>query len=132
MADRSELTDALGRFTPDRGSFDRDAIVFAAGQLAARWRGWRYVAFGLIATQAVTVLLLVPTAPPRAAIDEIVPALAPMESLPEQPSPAPSDSWIAVVRSLRDGDEAFPARFIQTELTLVDAPLTPRSGQRFD
>ena len=132
MADRSDLTDALARFTPDRGGLDRDAIVFAAGQQSARSHGWRNLALGLIAAQAVTLLALWPSTRPTAEVKEIAPSPTTLEEPADPPSPAPSDSWLAVVRALRDGDEAISVPFVQRELTPTNAALTPCSGPRFD
>ena len=55
------LTDRLGRFTPEAGSIDRDAILFAAGRASVRpQRNWKALAGLLALTQALTLLLLLP------------------------------------------------------------------------
>ena len=51
----------LSRFTPDAGSVDRDALLFATGRASARPnRGWITLAAGLAATQALSLALLWP------------------------------------------------------------------------
>ena len=51
----------LSRFTPDAGSVDRDALLFATGQASARPnRGWIALAAALAAAHALTLALLWP------------------------------------------------------------------------
>jgi hypothetical protein len=55
----------LSRFTPDAGSLDRDAMLFAAGRASARPnRGWIALASVLASTQALSLALLWPTSAP--------------------------------------------------------------------
>src|SRR5262245_2448306 len=51
----------LSRFTPDAGSVDRHALLFATGQASDRQnRGWIALAAALAATQALSLVLLWP------------------------------------------------------------------------
>jgi hypothetical protein len=60
--------DRLSRFTPDGGKLDRDALLFAAGRSSARPnRGWQALAAALAGTQALSLALLWPHAPPALA-----------------------------------------------------------------
>jgi hypothetical protein len=55
----------LSRFTPDAGELNRDELIFAAGRSSARPnRGWMTLASVLAATQALSVMLLLPSARP--------------------------------------------------------------------
>ena len=82
----------LSRFTPAAGALDRDTLLFAAGRASARPnRAWIALAVGLVATQALTlVLLLWPSAPPAAPPPA---AAAPPPAAPAPPvSPDSSES----------------------------------------
>jgi hypothetical protein len=51
----------LNRFTPDAGSLERDALLFAAGRGSARPnRAWMSIAALLAGTQVVSIVLLWP------------------------------------------------------------------------
>jgi hypothetical protein len=55
----------LSRFTPDSGSLDRDAMLFAAGRASARPnRGWIALASVLASSQALSLALLWPSSTP--------------------------------------------------------------------
>jgi hypothetical protein len=57
----------LSRFTPDAGSLERDALLFAAGRRSARPnRGWIALAAALAATQVLSLVLLWPSPAPPA------------------------------------------------------------------
>jgi hypothetical protein len=54
------LAERLGRFTPNSGGLDRDALIYAAGRASAHpSRVWPALAGLLGITQAVTLVLLV-------------------------------------------------------------------------
>jgi hypothetical protein len=58
----------LSRFTPDAGSVDRDALLFATGRASARPnRGWMVLAAALAAMQAVSLVALWPHPAPTGA-----------------------------------------------------------------
>ena len=55
----------LSRFTPDAGGLNRDELLYAAGRSSARPnRGWMTLASLLAATQALSLVLLLPPARP--------------------------------------------------------------------
>jgi hypothetical protein len=55
----------MSRFTPDAGSVNRDALLFATGRASARPnRGWIALAGALAATQALSLVLLWPHSSP--------------------------------------------------------------------
>jgi hypothetical protein len=61
------ILERLSRFTPDAGSLDRDALLFAAGRSSARPnRGWMALASLLAGTQVMSLVLLFPHATPPA------------------------------------------------------------------
>jgi hypothetical protein len=68
----------LSRFTPDAGSVDRDALLFATGRASARPnRGWITLAAVLAGTQALSLALLWPHATPPGAHSPVQIANAP-------------------------------------------------------
>ena len=55
----------LSAFLPDPGSLNRDELLFAAGRSSARpSRGWKMLASALAATQALSLVLMLPPARP--------------------------------------------------------------------
>ena len=57
----------LSRFTPDAGGLNRDELLYAAGRDSARPnRGWKALASALAATQALSLVLLLPQRAPFA------------------------------------------------------------------
>ncbi len=55
----------LSRFSPDSGGLNRDELLFAAGRSSARPnRAWKALAAGLAATQALSLVLMLPPARP--------------------------------------------------------------------
>ena len=55
----------LSRFTPAAGGLNRDELLYAAGRALARPnRGWKALASALAATQALSLVLLLPQARP--------------------------------------------------------------------
>jgi hypothetical protein len=93
----------LSRFTPDGGSLDRDALLFAAGRASVRpQRRWPLVAGLLAVCEAVTLLVLwprpamplsMPLADARPASVEAEPREPPSGTLHDRWSYA--DSWAA-------------------------------------
>jgi hypothetical protein len=76
------MIERLGRFTPDAGGLDRDALLFAAGQASARPnRGWMALALALVMTQVATLVLMWPRPAPTAP--------APLAQPPALQQPAP-------------------------------------------
>lgn len=130
MPEQSDpVTDRLARFTPNAAGFDRDALLFAAGQRSARGsRFWPAVAALLAVLQIVTLIALWPNVP--AALPVISPTVAPNvppgSAAPATP-PAP-DVW--TVRSDPDATQIqspTPGEFIA-----AGPPLTAGSAFRFD
>ncbi len=115
-----DVTHDLKAFTPV--GLDRDAVLFAAGKTAARrWAGWKWLAAGLLVSNAVTLGVLfwpkpVPPTPPVVAVDP------PPVEVPPSPPPEPY-SYIA----LRNGDVPPAARDAGGTPALPSAPLTPRA-----
>lgn len=86
------LPETLARFTP--AGIDRDALLFRAGQAAARPpRGWKIAAGVLAVSQAVTLALLIARTPtPVADVTSrfAAPAPPPLGTEPgAEPAPAP-------------------------------------------
>ena len=81
----------MSRFTPDAGSVDRDALLFATGRASARPnRGWIALAGALAATQVLSLGLLWPHSTLPGAGAPVQVADVPSGS-PEQPAlPSPS------------------------------------------
>jgi hypothetical protein len=80
----------LSRFTPDAGSLERDALLFAAGRSSARPnRGWITLAAVLAGTQTLLLALLWPQ-PNRPASGLSVPVanLPAPPAAPERPTTA--------------------------------------------
>jgi hypothetical protein len=122
------MTDRLSRFTPNGSGLDRDAILFAAGQQAARgsWV-WKAVAGLLAGTQVMTLIVLWPRDVQPAPAPLSVPAVAPLTE-PAPPSP-PSDIW--TVRSSPDLIQSVPTA-ASGEFVSPGPTLTVGSGYRFD
>ncbi len=73
----------LMRFTPDAGSLDRDALLFAAGRASARAnRAWVALAGALAAAQVLTLVLLWPRPAAPAGPGPAPPPPAILEPLP--------------------------------------------------
>jgi hypothetical protein len=80
----------MSRFTPDAGSVDRDALLFATGRASARPnRGWITLAGALAASQALSLVLLWPHPSPPGPGSPVQVANAPTATpeLPALPSP---------------------------------------------
>ncbi|HEX3146857.1 MAG TPA: hypothetical protein VHR66_02075 [Gemmataceae bacterium] len=126
------MTDRLNRFTPNAGGLDRDALLFAAGQQAARgsWV-WKAIAGVLAATQVVTLWVLWPregsVGAPGApgATPQAAPAMKPLEPIP---SPPP-DMWTA--HSPPDV-VLEPPKSSSVEFAPAGPPMTAWSAHRFD
>lgn len=114
-----DVTRDLSGFTPVVP--DRDAILFAAGQAAARrWAGWKWLTVGLVTTNAFTLGVLFW---PKPAVNPTLPL--------EAPGPPPADalqtftpepySYIALRQS---GEVPSPAA---ADPVSPATPLTPRS-----
>jgi hypothetical protein len=107
------LTERLGRFTPDSGGLDRDALLYAAGRASAHpSRLWPALAGLLGITQVVTLTLLLsrptstgspqPAAPaPERERDLMVPAPA--------ASPEPSTAGLMTARLPVGGLDDLPS-----------------------
>jgi hypothetical protein len=120
------MTDRLNRFTPNAAGLDRDAILFAAGQRAARgsW-AWKAVAGVLAATQVATLCVLWPREGPG-----VVPATPQAAPVVEPaPSPLPADTW--TVHSPPDV-VLDPPKSSSVEFAPSGPPLTAWSAHRFD
>src|SRR5262249_53944786 len=77
--------------TPDAGSLQRDALLFAAGRGSARPnRGWKMLAAVLAGTQVLSLALLWPHAVPPAGSPAVQVAATPAPSAVEQ---AASHRW---------------------------------------
>jgi hypothetical protein len=113
----------LSRFTPDAGTLERDALLFAAGRRSARPnRGWIALATALAGTQALSLALLWPHAtPPAGGLPESVTALpsspAPSESATAQALDSPG-LW-SVRHSLLESDSEDRSPSART-VTIVD------------
>jgi hypothetical protein len=78
----------LSRFTPDAGGLDRDELIYAAGRRSARTnRGWMTVASLLAATQALSLVLLLPPARPLPAGVAVVHDAAPVVATAVESAP---------------------------------------------
>ncbi len=56
-----EIIDRLSRFTPTAGGINRDALLFEAGRASVHpSRGWKVLATALVATQALSLALMLP------------------------------------------------------------------------
>jgi hypothetical protein len=97
----------LSRFTPDAGSVDRDALLFATGRASARPnRRWIALAAALATTQVLSLVLLWPHATPPSAGSPIQVAGAP--SVSPEPSPLPNSGALLARRSLESEAEDRP------------------------
>ena len=112
----------LSRFTPDAGTLDRDALLFAAGRGSARPnRGWITLATLLASTQALSLVFLWPHPTPLAGGLTGPIAAVPVQS--SAPGPAPSEAlaspglWTARHRLLESEREERPADTI----TFIDS-----------
>ena len=87
----------LSRFTPDSGSLERDALLFAAGRRSARAnRGWIALAAVLAASQVLTLVLLWPSPAPYPTGGLTPRRPPPADAAPEPPAadtPASPDIW---------------------------------------
>ena len=115
-----DVTRDLTAFTPVVP--DRDAILFAAGQAAARrWAGWKWLTVGLLATNAVTLGVLFwprPAVNPPSPVETAEP---PPADVPPSPPPEPY-SYLALWQG-RD----IPSAEAGGTTALPTQPLTPRS-----
>jgi hypothetical protein len=113
----------LSRFTPDAGGLNRDELLFEAGRRSARPdRRWKSTAFLLGAAQALTLLLLWPSArpvPPGSMVTVVTapaPSSSALDSLSVE-SPASGDLWSA----RRGLSGAEPENRPAFDLTLIDS-----------
>src|SRR5258708_838932 len=83
----TELEDALRGLAPRPAELDRDAIVFRAGQRAARRSWWWPVALAGSTTTAVVLGVLLALRPAPQVIERIV--YVPVEQTAPAPSPIP-------------------------------------------
>jgi len=120
------MTDRLNRFTPNAAGLDRDAILFAAGQRAARgsWV-WKAVAGVFAATQLVTLWVLWPRE--GSVVVPATPQAAPV--VEPAPAPLPADTW--TVHSPPDV-VLDPPKSSSVEFAPSGPPLTAWSAHRFD
>ncbi len=110
----------LSRFTPDAGGLNRDELLFEAGRRSARPdRRWKSTAFLLGAAQALTLVLLWPSARPvpPGSIVTIVTAPSPALDSFSVESPASGDLWSAH----RGLSSAEPENRPAGDLTLIDS-----------
>lgn len=110
----------LAAFTPV--GLDRDAVLFAAGKATARrWAGWKWLTFGLLATNTVTLAVLFW---PKPAVNPSRPVVAPIPTVePSEPLTPDPSSYIA----LRNSWDEWPAVEAGEAPALPAKPLTPRS-----
>lgn len=112
-----DVTRDLKAFTPV--GLDRDAVLFAAGKAAGRrWGGWKWLAAGLLVSNAITLGVLVW---PKPAV-EPPPVVAPPASV-EPPDPVRPEPYSYI--ALRQGWDAPPAA--DAGPPAMQVPLTPRA-----
>jgi hypothetical protein len=117
------LLETLSRFTPDAGTLDRDALIFAAARASVRpSRGLKIVACLLAGTQALSLVFLWPKSNHPGGDVSVNVAAAPVTSPALEPRPgAPpannSGVWSARQRLERRDLEDRPAE----TLTLIDS-----------
>ncbi len=128
----------LSRFTPNAGTLDRDALLFAAGRASARPnRGWMTMASVLAVTQTLSLAILWPRPSAPAAGALVLVPVATRPAPPETIGPPGSDSvsnsgmWTARHRLLDLETDERPVgdiSFIDSGPPLrPHAPLAPRS-----
>ena len=125
----------LSRFTPDAGSLDRDALLFAAGRSSARPNlGWITMATLLACTQALSLVLLWPHPTPPAGGSALpvagVPAPPAALELPTSEASTNPALWSARRRLRESEPEDRPAgdiTFIESGPPLRAFPLPRRS-----
>ena len=109
----------LSRFTPDAGSLQRDALLFAAGRGSARpGRGWKTLAMALAGTQSISLALLWPqllSSPPSVPVPVATRSSSPVESRVVEP-PVDPGMWSAASRLQDIETDARPAEAV----TFVD------------
>lgn len=100
-----DVTRDLSAFTP--AGLDRDAVLFAAGQAAARrWAGWKWLAVALAVSNAVTLgALLWPKPLVEAAVPAVEAPPAVVEPVPTRPEPS---SYLALTWGLDQPPVADP------------------------
>ena len=122
----------LSRFTPDAGSVDRDALLFATGRASARPnRGWIALAAALASTQALSLVLLWPhsTLPAGAGSPVQIANAPPVAPAPQASAALEGTGPILARRSLESELEDRPetGTFIQSEPPLRAFGLPPAS-----
>jgi hypothetical protein len=128
MSESTELTQTLSKFTPDAGTLDADAILFAAGQGSMRTalRRWQIFAAGLLLLNGVTVAVFWPketVAVPPAGIPPIVET----NPLPASPVMSAPEGTLAWQRRWLSGEVPSNVSFVGE---IPDAPvLTVLSGR---
>jgi hypothetical protein len=132
MPDRPDpVTDRLARFTPNATGLDRDAVIFAAGQRAARGsRLWPAAAALLAVSQVVTLVSLWPRSPEPPTATPGIPAVAPSPELNLPPVSRPRD--VLAVGSSPDILLTPPNPGAAGEFVSSGPPLTAGSALRFD
>jgi hypothetical protein len=115
------LLERLSRFTPDPGSLDRDALLFAAGRNSARPnRGWKALAYLLASTQALSLLLPWPHSSPSGRISDNVAAVpAPSSTLESEVSAPPAQPGVWSAR--KNLEQWEPEDRPSDSLTLIDS-----------
>jgi hypothetical protein len=118
--DLSAVERALAGLRPSAGTFDRDALLFAAGRRSVR-RGWAWPGVAVASTLAAAVLAAVLTfrpAPPR--VEHTVYVEVPQQlhedpappaiETPPASSPRPQTDYLTLRRQVeRWGDAALPS-----------------------
>jgi hypothetical protein len=115
------MPEELKGFTPVAP--DRDAILFAAGQAAARrWAGWKWLTLGLVVSNAVTlgVMFWPRTVAP---VPRTIATPDPSPTEPSEPYCPDPSSYIA----LRHGLDSPPVPADTGPVSPQSTPLTPRS-----
>jgi hypothetical protein len=97
----------MSRFTPDAGSVNRDALLFATGRASARPnRGWIALAGALAATQVLSLALLWPHSTLPGAGSPVQFANAP--SADPEPPPLPNPGMLVARHTLESEPDDRP------------------------
>jgi hypothetical protein len=113
----------LSRFTPDAGTLDPAAVLYAAGRRSARPnRLWVALAAALAGSQALSLaLLLVHPAPPAAPPSRPVASVHPAPAAPElATAPVPDSPGVWSVLDGLDGSEPVDRPAAPGAATMVD------------
>jgi hypothetical protein len=111
----------LNRFSPDAGRLNRDELLFAAGRSSARpGRGWKMLASALAATQALSLVLLLPPARSLPTGLTVIQATVPAEAPAVENGPVAVDHrsvWLA----RRNLAELEPEKRPDGDLNLIES-----------